>query len=181
MITPQGGWDAPTPVSEPEVKPLTGEITTGFANVGTAESRIARNVSIALTLVFFIGGLAHRPGSRGAFDAAWVGVFLVMLLSWMIFWRLRYGWLRMVVITVSVVTGIVILSRLHGSPPVVGQLVGFAMLVGLTFWVTQDAKKRGMSTRWGILVFLLAILFLPVYLWKRKPLGSRDSDVLSIV
>jgi len=44
------------------------------------------------------------------------------------------------------------------------------------FWVSQDAKKRGMNgVGWGIFTFLLLIIGLPVYLISRQPL-LEDQD-----
>lgn len=43
-----------------------------------------------------------------------------------------------------------------------------ALIVGIA--VGQDAKKRGMNAwGWGIGVFLLLIIFLPLYFILRKP------------
>ena len=44
-----------------------------------------------------------------------------------------------------------------------------ALIVGIL--VGQDANKRGMNgLGWGLGVFLLMIVFLPIYLIVRKPL-----------
>ena len=44
-----------------------------------------------------------------------------------------------------------------------------ALIVGIL--VGQDANKRGMNgIGWGLGVFLLMIVFLPIYLIIRKPL-----------
>ena len=44
-----------------------------------------------------------------------------------------------------------------------------ALVVGIL--IGQDAEKRGMNgLGWGLGVFLLMIVFLPVYLIVRKPL-----------
>jgi hypothetical protein len=51
----------------------------------------------------------------------------------------------------------------------VAQVLAIAMLVWISFWVSQDAKRRGMNPRWGIGVGLLLILLLPVYLLVRRP------------
>ena len=48
-------------------------------------------------------------------------------------------------------------------------VVGVAMLVAISGWVWQDARKRNMSPRWGIAVGLLLIVFLPLYFSVRKP------------
>ncbi|MBL7111520.1 MAG: hypothetical protein ISS19_06225 [Bacteroidales bacterium] len=51
-------------------------------------------------------------------------------------------------------------------PQLIGILI--ALLVGIL--VGQDAKKRGMSPwAWGIFVFLILIIGLPVYFIVRKP------------
>ena len=48
---------------------------------------------------------------------------------------------------------------------------GFVIVVILAVVVAQDANKRGMSgVLWGIGVFLLCIVFLPLYFIVRKPL-----------
>jgi hypothetical protein len=52
------------------------------------------------------------------------------------------------------------------------ELVEFTMLailVGVSWWVWQDATKRNMSQRWAIAVGFLLIIFLPLYLLVRKP------------
>ncbi len=51
------------------------------------------------------------------------------------------------------------------------------------FFVGQDAQKRGMNPwGWGIGVFLLMIVFLPIYFITRKPLLEKqvnsNDDVL---
>src|ERR1019366_1105035 len=38
----------------------------------------------------------------------------------------------------------------------------------VSIWVSQDARKRGMSARWGIGVGLLLIVFLPLYFLVRR-------------
>ena len=53
----------------------------------------------------------------------------------------------------------------------IGYLFGFAIAGAVAFWVATDANKRGMNgVGWGIGVFLLCIVFLPIYLIVRKPL-----------
>jgi zinc-ribbon domain len=48
--------------------------------------------------------------------------------------------------------------------------IGFVIAIVLAIVVAQDANKRGMSgALWGIGVFLLCIVFLPLYLIMRKP------------
>src|ERR1017187_2143842 len=43
-----------------------------------------------------------------------------------------------------------------------------ATLISVSIWVSQDARKRGMSARWGIGVGLLLIVFLPLYFLVRR-------------
>ena len=52
------------------------------------------------------------------------------------------------------------------------QLLSLAMLLGVSIWVGLDARKRGMSARWGVGVGLLLIIFLPLYFLVRKPLPT---------
>jgi hypothetical protein len=50
-------------------------------------------------------------------------------------------------------------------------LFGLAIAAAIGFWVATDAKKRGMNgVLWGVAVFLVCIVFLPIYLIVRKPL-----------
>ena len=57
-----------------------------------------------------------------------------------------------------------------------------ALLAGIA--VGNDAKKRGMNAwGWGIGVFLLLIIFLPIYFMTRKPLlenqkMEHDDDII---
>ena len=48
------------------------------------------------------------------------------------------------------------------------QVMVLAILVAVSIWVSQDARRRGMSTRWGIGVGLLLIVFLPLYFFVRR-------------
>jgi drug/metabolite transporter (DMT)-like permease len=51
-----------------------------------------------------------------------------------------------------------------------GYLLGVIIAAGIGVWVATDANKRGMNgVLWGIGVFLLCIVFLPIYLIVRKP------------
>ena len=51
-----------------------------------------------------------------------------------------------------------------------GQILGMIIALIVSICVGQDAVKRGMNAWcWGIGVFLLMILFLPLYLIFRKP------------
>jgi hypothetical protein len=43
------------------------------------------------------------------------------------------------------------------------------MLIGVSYWVRQDAIRRNMNPLWGIGVGLMLIFFLPLYLLVRKP------------
>jgi len=47
---------------------------------------------------------------------------------------------------------------------------GLVLLLALSIWVGNDARKRGMSARWGVGVGLMLIVFLPLYFVVRKPL-----------
>ena len=66
------------------------------------------------------------------------------------------------------------------------QVVALAMLIAVSIWVRQDAKKRGMSTRWGTGVLLLLIVFLPLYFVVRRrtvictSCGKDIADSLSL-
>jgi zinc-ribbon domain len=52
-----------------------------------------------------------------------------------------------------------------------GYGLGFIIVAAIAIWVATDANKRGMNgIGWGIGVFLLCIVFLPIYLIVRKPL-----------
>lgn len=49
------------------------------------------------------------------------------------------------------------------------------MIAAAVGWmVGADAKKRGMSVAWGWGVFLLMIVFLPIYFIARKPLLTEN-------
>jgi 4-amino-4-deoxy-L-arabinose transferase-like glycosyltransferase len=50
------------------------------------------------------------------------------------------------------------------------QLIGMAIALVIALLVGNDAKKRNMSSwGWGIGVFLVLIVFLPLYFILRKP------------
>ena len=50
------------------------------------------------------------------------------------------------------------------------QLIGFLIALVAGILVGQDAQKRGMNPwGWGIFVFLILIIGLPVYLIVKKP------------
>lgn len=50
------------------------------------------------------------------------------------------------------------------------QGIGFTVALIVAIFVGQDASKRGMNPwGWGIGVFFMLIIFLPIYLIVRKP------------
>lgn len=52
---------------------------------------------------------------------------------------------------------------------------GFVIVLLIAIWVAMDANKRGMNgVLWAIGVFLLCIVFLPIYLIVRKPILSQQ-------
>jgi hypothetical protein len=52
-------------------------------------------------------------------------------------------------------------------------IIGLVIVAIIGFFVAQDANKRGMNgPAWGFGIFLLCIIFLPLYLIVRKPLLS---------
>lgn len=56
-------------------------------------------------------------------------------------------------------------------------ILGYLIALAVAFWVGQDAQKRGMNPiGWGIFVFLIMIIGLPVYLATRKPIGSKKGE-----
>ena len=56
-----------------------------------------------------------------------------------------------------------------------GYGLGFIIAALIALWVGSDANKRGMNgVAWGIGVFLLCIVFLPIYLIVRKPLLAQQ-------
>ncbi len=54
----------------------------------------------------------------------------------------------------------------------IGNIGGIVIAALIAGWVRYDAKKRGLKTSaavgWGVGVFLLLIVFLPLYLWMRS-------------
>ncbi|MCX6328137.1 MAG: hypothetical protein NTZ85_01300, partial [Bacteroidia bacterium] len=51
-----------------------------------------------------------------------------------------------------------------------GQIIGVIIALVVAILIGQDASKRGMNAwGWGIGVFLLLIVFLPLYFILRKP------------
>lgn len=58
-----------------------------------------------------------------------------------------------------------------------GQIIGIIIALTVAILIYQDASKRGMNAwGWGIGVFLLLIVFLPLYFILRKP--KLDSSLL---
>ena len=50
-----------------------------------------------------------------------------------------------------------------------GTIIGLAIAAIIAVWVAMDANKRGMNGfLWGLGVFLLCIVFLPIYLIVRR-------------
>ena len=56
----------------------------------------------------------------------------------------------------------------------ISQLLALAMLVAVSIWVSRDARRRGMSSKWGVGVALMLIVFLPLYLLARKPVKCQN-------
>lgn len=55
-----------------------------------------------------------------------------------------------------------------------GYFIGAIIAGAVAIWVATDANKRGMNgILWGIGVFLLCIVFLPIYLIVRKPVLAQ--------
>ena len=49
-------------------------------------------------------------------------------------------------------------------------IIGLIIIVPVAYLIAQDANSRGMNgAGWGILVFLVCIVALPIYLIVRKP------------
>jgi uncharacterized membrane protein len=61
----------------------------------------------------------------------------------------------------------------HRSPDLLITLLSLTILIPICFWVFRDARKRynglGLPLLWVILVFLVLIVFLPLYLFIRPP------------
>lgn len=56
-------------------------------------------------------------------------------------------------------------------------LIGILILLGVSFWVFNDAVKRNMNAKvWTVLVLLLLIVMLPVYLIVRKPKSESSNQ-----
>lgn len=58
-------------------------------------------------------------------------------------------------------------------------LIGLAIAATAGVLVAKDATARGMSPAWGLGVFLLCLVFLPLYLLLRKPL-VRDTPATPV-
>lgn len=57
-----------------------------------------------------------------------------------------------------------------GGSNMIYNLIGILIAAAIGFWVYKDANERGMNgILWGILTFLLCIVFLTIYLLTRKP------------
>lgn len=57
-----------------------------------------------------------------------------------------------------------------------GYGIGFVIALLVAIWVATDANKRGMNgVAWAVGVFLLCIVFLPIYLIVRKPLLAEQT------
>ena len=64
------------------------------------------------------------------------------------------------------------------APQIIGMFIAFFIAV----FIAQDASKRNMNPwGWGIGVFLLLIVFLPLYFITRKPLAEAGSNYQSDV
>ena len=60
---------------------------------------------------------------------------------------------------------------LHAPFPLLFPCFGFVVAVLLAVLIAKDAQQRGMNgVLWGVGVFLLCIVFLPLYLIMRNPL-----------
>ena len=53
-----------------------------------------------------------------------------------------------------------------------GLLIGIVIAGFVAFWVYGDAQKRGNSGAWAFGVFVMMIIFLPLYLIVRNPLPA---------
>lgn len=57
------------------------------------------------------------------------------------------------------------------------QVIGTFIALVIGVFVSDDARKRGMSQLgWGAFVFLFMIVGLPLYLFKRKPLLEEQNE-----
>jgi hypothetical protein len=56
------------------------------------------------------------------------------------------------------------------------KIIGFIIVLIIANLVAKDAGKRGMNAwGWGIGVFLLLIVFLPLYFILRKPIQQNPN------
>ena len=56
----------------------------------------------------------------------------------------------------------------------IGYIFGLIIAVIIAVLIAKDANSRGMNgTLWGIFVFLVCIIALPVYLVVRKPVKEE--------
>ncbi len=54
-------------------------------------------------------------------------------------------------------------------------MIGFLIALGIGIAVGRDASRRGMNGgAWGVGVFFLLIIVLPIYFIKRKPLLAEQ-------
>ena len=73
------------------------------------------------------------------------------------------------------------------SAELIGNGVGILIAGLIAVWVGLDAKKHGLKNStavgWGIGVFFLLIVFLPLYLWSRRkasPAGAAPTSAAPI-
>ena len=175
MITPRGGWDIPPVLCEPESEPVTPEVAGEAGNRPANKSRIVRHISIVLSLLCF---LTFCVANHGVI-ASQPFMLLLSLLSWFIFWGVRYGLLRVLIIIGSVISflSVLIIAGLAGQK--ILEFLLLAILVGVAIWVRQDAIKRGMGPQWGTGVLLAAIIVVPLYFLKRRPLPFLSKEIKS--
>jgi hypothetical protein len=58
-----------------------------------------------------------------------------------------------------------------------GTLIALIIALVIAISIGKDASKRGMnSLGWGLGVFVLMIIFLPLYFIVRKPKQSLDNE-----
>ncbi len=69
---------------------------------------------------------------------------------------------------------------MEGCGCVFGFLFGLAIAATIAVVIARDANRRGMmGPLWGLGVFLLLIVFLPLYLIVRKPLREEPTAAAS--
>lgn len=63
----------------------------------------------------------------------------------------------------------------------IGNGVGAVIALLIAIAVHRDARKRGLEPRaalgWSIGTFLLLIVFLPLYLWKRREFSASPGEI----